>query len=183
MVRMTLQRWGLMGGALVLVAAMASCGRGQEKLAVDLIKEFPTAKKQPNEQVISLVDAKLGSETKPSIFVSEPGRITWHVAVPDNAWLKFSLGIKEEAWTTKGDGVKFLVFMSDGRTSDKLMDTDINPFGVPGDRRWRDFTLDLSQYAGETLDLIFTVYSGPPSGHDDRNGDLALWGAPRIVVR
>jgi hypothetical protein len=108
-------------------------------------------------------------------------RITWHVAVPDDGWFSASLGLREDAWTTPGDGVLFMVGVSDGKHFDELFNLVINPYGNPADRHWYPVSLDLSQYAGQTVDLICNTYSGPP-GHDDRRGDFALWAAPRIVV-
>jgi hypothetical protein len=45
--------------------------------------------------------------------------------------------------------------------------------------------VDLSEYSGETVDLYFNTNASPPHppGHDDRHGDLALWGEPRVVAR
>jgi hypothetical protein len=45
--------------------------------------------------------------------------------------------------------------------------------------------VDLSEYSGETIELFFNTNASPPSppGRDDRSGDLALWGAPRVVAR
>ena len=64
----------------------------------------------------------------------------------------------------------------------------MNPFGNASDKGWKEVVLDLSTYAGETVDLIFNTHSSAPPAPgtpptDDRNGDLALWGAPRIVVQ
>ena len=44
-------------------------------------------------------------------------------------------------------------------------------------------TLDLSEYSGETVDLFLNTNNSPPSHpqRDDPNGDLAVWGDPRIV--
>jgi hypothetical protein len=183
--------WLLIGGlvAVVGLAVWFFFRPGPGRLAVDLLKEFPAATKQPNAQAFVLIDAKLGNETKPSIFASEPGRITWHLTVPDNAWLKVSVGLKEEAWTQKGDGVYFFVAVSDGGPHyDVLVSLVVNPYANPSERGWRDLMLDLSQYAGSTVDLFFNTRSSPPptpgtAPHDDRNGDLALWGDPQIVVR
>jgi hypothetical protein len=184
--RMTRQRWFLAGCVLAAMIAGVCVfkSRGRERLAVDLVKEFSTAKKQPNAGAFSIIDATIAGITKRAIFTAQASRITWRITVPeDGPWLRVSLGLKEEGWTMPGDGVRFLIIMSDGKTSDNLMALDVNPYGNPSDRQWKEVALNLEQYAGETLDLMFTVYSGPPSGKDDRNGDLALWGAPRLVER
>ncbi len=43
--------------------------------------------------------------------------------------------------------------------------------------------VDLSAYAGEEVDLIFNTYAQPPGQRGDIRNDLAVWGAPEIVVR
>jgi hypothetical protein len=63
------------------------------------------------------------------------------------------------------------------------MNVMVNPFGNPGDRSWHDMTLDLSEYSGEKVSLFFNTNSSAPARppRDDRNGDFALWGEPRLV--
>ena len=43
--------------------------------------------------------------------------------------------------------------------------------------------VDLSAYGGEEVDLIFNTYASPPGKGSDQRNDLALWGAPEIVIR
>lgn len=179
---MTRRHAWLIAGVVVFVAAAAWFfgGRRQDQVVFDLMKEFPNAKKQPAD-AFSAIDATLSQTTKPSVFVAQPSRLTFqHVVIPENAWLKVSLGIKEEGWTIPGDGVTFFIIISDGKSPESLVTRELNPFGVSADRGWRDELLDLSEYAGETVDLIFNTRAG---SRNDTNGDLALWGAPRIVVR
>jgi hypothetical protein len=81
-----------------------------------------------------------------------------------------------------GDGVLFRILCTVGGTSDPLASVQLNPFANPSDRQWSELTLDMSQYGGQTVELIFLTNSSAP-GADNRNGDLALWGDPRIVVK
>ena len=138
--------------------------------------------------MFEVVDATLAGERLPSIFAKQPSRAGWSITVPDDAWLKVKLGLKEEAWTVQGDGVLFMVGVSTGSRFDELYTLVVNPFGNPSDKGWKEIVLDLSPYAGETVDLIFNTHPSPPPAPgtpptDDRNGDLPLWGAPRIVVQ
>jgi hypothetical protein len=175
---------------LLIVAAIVLVGlgawlylrSGAENVAVDLIGQFPGAKKQPNPEAFSLATTKLNDESKRAILMKNlPGtRLTWHVTVPDRGWVKTGLGLTEDSWKIQGDGVLFSIGVSDGKTYDELLSLTVNPFSNPSDRRWNEISLDLSQYAGETVDVIFNTRSGPK---DDRNGDFALWGEPRIIVR
>jgi hypothetical protein len=93
-----------------------------------------------------------------------------------------AVGLKPEAWEKPGDGVLFLVGVSDGRTYEPLFKQHLNPSANQGERRWIPVMVDLSAYAGEEVDVIFNTYNSEP-GKDDRQNDLALWGAPEIVIR
>ena len=103
--------------------------------------------------------------------------------MPDDGWLKLSLGLKPESWTIEGNGVHFYAGVSDGRAFEQLFTQTVNPFANASERRWIPVTVDLSAYAGEEMDVILnTVVSAPGAAPDDR-GDMPVWGAPEIVRR
>jgi hypothetical protein len=182
MARMTGRHAWLIGGVVAFVAAgfWFFGSRSQDHLIFDLMAEFPNAKKQPPD-VFSVLDATIAKSTRPAVFVAVPSRLTFQrVVLPENAWLRVSLGVKEEGWTMPGDGVTFGIVISDGKSPVSVMNLELNPFTVSADRGWRDELLDLSEFAGETVDVIFNTRAG---SRNDTNGDLALWGSPRIVVR
>ena len=183
----------LIVGGLVLVLLVVAWflfrSRSADNVAIDLVAQFATAKdKRPNPDVFEVVDASLAGERMKAIYAKQPSRIVYSLTVPQDAWLKVSLGLKEEAWTMQGDGVLFLIGASVGQNWSELFSLVVNPFGNPSDKGWKEITVDLSPYAGQTMDLVFNTYSspGPSPGQppkDDRNGDMALWGNPRVVVR
>lgn len=158
---------------------------GRENVSIDLIEDFAKAfEKKPNPEAFSIIDAKIGGVMKKAIFTKDLAgtRIIWEETIPDNAWLKVSFGILDEAWTQAGDGVVFSVGISVGSTYDALPSLAVNPYGNPSDKKWNDVEFDLSAYAGQTVHVVFKTNSSEP-GKDDRNGDLAVWGEPRIVIR
>lgn len=177
----------LVGVVVVVLAAWYFLRSGSgEHVAVDLVAQFPNAKdKRPVPDVFEVTEAKLGDRTLPAIFAKGPSRLVYAVTVPENGELKFSLGIKEEGWTVEGDGVLFRVLLGAGGPPEEIMNVMLNPYGNSSDRGWRDMSLDLSEFAGETVELFFNTNSSAPARppRDDRNGDLALWGAPRVVSR
>jgi hypothetical protein len=171
--------------AVVLVIGLAGwwvMRSGRENVAVDLVQQLSSAKRQPSPESFSVADITINNERKHSISVQNLAgtRVTWHATIPDNGWLKTSMAIREDGWTVNGDGVLFSVGVSDGQNYDELLSQMLNPFGNASDRRWNDISLDLSPYAGETVDIIFNTRSGPA---DNRNGDFAVWGEPRVIVR
>jgi hypothetical protein len=179
--------WFVLAGIIVALGlAWYFLRSGGERVAVDLIEQFPQAKeKRPRPETFSIVDATISGQTKKAILASEPSRLTYSVTVPNDAELKLSVGILEQGWTVPGDGVRFRVLVNDRQGSNELLVLDFNPFGNPADRGWHDLTIDLSEYAGETVDLLFNTNASPPQRppKDDRNGDFPVWAQPRIVGR
>lgn len=177
--------WLLIGVVVAVLAAWWFLrSGGGETVAVNLVDQFATATdKRPNPETFEIVQAKLGDRTMPAIFAKGPSRLIYTVTVPEKGALKFSLGIKEEGWTMQGDGVLFRVLLGAGGPPEEIMNVVVNPFGNPADRSWHDMTLDLSEYSGEKVDLLFNTNASGPSRppRDDRNGDFALWGEPRLV--
>src|SRR5918994_1160236 len=114
---------------LVVVAAGWFVFRRGSAEAVDLLAQFDQAEKKGG--TFTVVDATLGSETKKAIAAPPNGRITFRVRVPDDGWLKVSLGMKPESWTAEGNGVYFFAGVSDGRAFEKLFDQTLNPFANP----------------------------------------------------
>jgi hypothetical protein len=151
---------------------------------VDLVERFGEAQKRPGPELFSVVDASLAGVSRKAIAIQPTtgSRLTWKVRVPDDGWLWVSVGMRPEAWEQEGDGVKFLVGVSDGRAFEELFAQHLNPFANQGDRKWVDVRVDLSTYAGEDVEVIFNTYASPAGEPDTRN-DLALWGSPEIVVR
>lgn len=177
----------LLIAAVVVIAVVAGwmlLRPGNENVLLDLAADLGNAKdRRPTPDVFSVVNATLAGEELRAIHVAQPSRVKWDVTVPDNAWLGISLGLMPEAWTVKGNGVLFQIGVSDLTRYDELLSFVVNPFGNEADRKWHHLTIDLSPYAGKTVELIFNTLSSPPQVPDDRAGDLALWGAPRVFVR
>jgi hypothetical protein len=181
---MTWVRWFLLG----LVAGLAGLGawwrldHASQGIAADFVQQFETATvRRPAPDVFTIQEVTIASVTRPAITVQQPSRIAWDVTIPSNAWVETELGLKEEAWAVPGDGVLFRVGISlDGRY-DELAATVVNPYHVPDDRRWVPVSIDLSPYAGRAVSLVLNTASGLEG--DNRAGDLAVWGAPRLVTR
>ena len=162
---------------------------GGDRVAIDLLAQFPTAKeRRPSPDVFQTLDATLAGKRLPAIFAKQPSRIIWSVTIPDDAWLKVQVGLKEEAWTVKGDGVLFLIGVSTGQRFDEVYSLVVSPFSNPSDKQWKEIVVDLSPYAGQTVDLVFNTRASPTPAPgtppaNDTNGDLPLWGAPQIVIK
>src|SRR5688572_18253440 len=181
---MTWVRWFLLG----LVAGLAGLGawwrldHASQGIAADFVQQFDSATlRRPAPDVFTVGPVTIGSASLPSISVQQPSRIAWDVTIPNNAWMEAELALQEDAWTIPGDGVMFRVGISlDGRY-DELVARVVNPHHVAEDRGWVPVAVDLSPYAGRAVSLVFNTASGLEG--DNRAGDLAVWGAPRLVTR
>jgi hypothetical protein len=155
-------------------------------VAVDLVELFDSAKdRRPSPETFEVIDATIAGETRRAIFTRQSSRLVYSVQVPDNAELRVGLGLLEEAWTTPGDGVLFRILIGAGAPPEEVLNILINPYGNPGDRRWHDISIDLTEYAGETIDILFNTNASPDQRPpvNDTNGDLAVWGAPAVYTR
>ena len=173
---------------VVIIAGWWLFRRGGSRERIDLIEQFPTAQKRGvSGSAAEVTSIDLNGESQPAIAIP-PGagnssRLIWKVRVPDDAWLRVSLGMKPEAWDKEGDGVLFRVGVSDGRTYDELFTQHVNASANQAERRWIPVMVDLSAYAGEEVDIIFNTNSSPKDKGDDPRNDHALWGAPEVIVR
>jgi hypothetical protein len=176
----------VVGVVAALILGWWFFGRGRGSGAVDLIDRFAAAEKRPNAAAFAIEDVTIAGETKKSIVIVPPvvgTRLIIKTRIPDDGWLRVSVALKPEAWTLEGDGVRFMALVSDGRASDELFVQDINPFANATDRKWIPVMVDLSAYAGEEVDVILNTYGSAPGKGADLRNDLAVWGAPEIVVR
>ena len=150
---------------------------------IDLIATFATAEKRPPTGTFEVLDVDLNGDKKRAIFTVPTSRIIWRLKVPDDAWLRLSLGTKPESWEKEGDGVLFRIGVSDGRVFEDLITQHVDPFNNKGDRRWIPLNVDLSAYAGENVEVILNTDHSPKGRPADPRNDTALWGAPEIVIR
>jgi hypothetical protein len=152
-------------------------------VAIDLLAQFPAAEKRSNgqlETVFGIQDVAIKGETRRVIYMHPTSRLTYkHVAIPEDGWLTAYLAIKEDVWDkTDSDGVEFRFGVSDGREYEELVKQHVNPATVAGDRRWIPISVDLSAYAGQSVDLIFNTGAGANNAWD-----WAVIGEPAVIVR
>ena len=148
---------------------------------IDLLTMYDQAQKTAGN--FAVADATLAGDTRKAIATPPNSRVIFKVRVPDDGWLRVSLGVKPEAWDKEGNGVYFFGGVSDGRAFEKLFEQTLNPFANPSERRWIPVTVDLSAYAGEEMEIILNTRSSAASLPPDERNDLPLWGAPEIVRR
>jgi hypothetical protein len=153
---------------------------------MNLLDLYPQAEKRSStavEQAFALRDVTINGETRRAIYMHPTSRLTYqNVTVPSDAWLRMWVALQPEAWDKEGDGVYFRFGVSDKRTYDELVRQHVDPKNNENDRRWIPITVDLSQYSGLTVDLIFNTNTSLPGRGDNPANDWAVWGAPEIYV-
>jgi hypothetical protein len=167
-----------------LPAAWYARRGGEAPPVIDLVQKFPAAERKPagaGPDVFAVRDEKIAGETKRAIYAYPPTRITWHVTLPNDGWLRTSIGVDEQAWNREGDGVLFLIGISSGSGYETLLEQRLDPHASRADRRWVPVVLDLSKYSGRQVDIIFNTRTSLKG--DDRRNDFAYWGAPAVSLR
>src|SRR5688572_30117789 len=101
MARMKRALWVVAGVVAIGAVIVWLAGRERkETLVLDLATELPkTVRNLPRLDAFSVKDVTIGGVTKRAIVVDESSRLAWNLTVPENAWLKVSLGVREDAWT------------------------------------------------------------------------------------
>ena len=147
----------------------------------NFVNEFQHSQSSHAEQTSVSTQDSAGGVKKAALFEHPPvegyARVQYEVALPqmqsnENLILHFSIGLRDgvdfELPHTKPDGVQFAVEISDERRFE----------GVSEACRWAGHLIDLSDFAGSTVQVAFLTNC---NGAGNTNYDWALWGNPRVL--
>jgi hypothetical protein len=130
-----------------------------------------------------IYEPSIQGDREESIFqhplASGESEIIYNVSLPENAVLKFGIGMDPSVWNETVNGVEFVMKIEVGNTTQTLWSHYIDPKNVPEDREWQDFEVDLSAYAGTQVHIIFVTLPGPKN---DNSYDWAYWADPVILT-
>ena len=114
-----------------------------------------------------------------------------HPALSGSSWLEYTVDVGKgsvlsfdvatapESWDQPGDGVTFAVYVESDQGMEQIFSTYIDPKQDEADRRWHPHAIDLSEYAGQTVSIIFETGAGPAR---DYRYDWAGWGTLRLLA-
>jgi hypothetical protein len=120
----------------------------------------------------------LGPDRRPVLRMHPPSHVYYTVEVPPGAWLHAAAAMNPEVWQPdQGDGVLFIVRTIVDGVEETVYYQEIDPKNRPDDRRWHDFDVDLSPYAGRTITVLFITY--PLETND---WDWSVWGMPVLLT-
>jgi tetratricopeptide (TPR) repeat protein len=113
------------------------------------------------------------------LFMHPDSSARYMVGVPEVGTLAFGVALSPASWDQPGDGVTFAVYVESDQGTEQIFATYIDPKRDEAARRWHPYTLDLGEYAGQTVTLVFETGSGPAGDH---RFDWAGWGTPRLLA-
>ena len=147
----------------------------------NFVDEFQHSQSSDTEKTSASIQDSAGGIKKAALFGHPPAegytRIQYEVTLPqmesnENLILHFSIGLRDgvdfELPHTKPDGVQFAIEISDERRFE----------GVSEMCRWDEYLIDLSDFAGSTVQVAFLTNC---NGAGNTNYDWALWGNPRVL--
>ncbi len=107
---------------------------------------------------------------------SPPSRLRFRVDVPKGAHLTFSCGIVPESHDKPG--VEFVVKASRKGREETVFSSLLDPLQRPAHTLWVPADVDLSKYAGSSVDLVFETRGFEKTDDPKR----AFWGAPALIL-
>jgi hypothetical protein len=176
----------LLSVCFVMGAGTLGCRAGDAAIKTvkifDMLAAFPRATLEtPTPDHVSSGGFKVAGESHPGIFLHPTSSILFPpVHVPEEAVLKFKIGVMEDAWDKAGDGVEFTVFVQGpDNQKQKVYSRYIDPKNNPDDRHWFDEQIPLHSYGDQDLRVTFATGPGPANNAVD---DWGVWSEPQIVL-
>jgi hypothetical protein len=155
-------------------------GAGEGRRITD---DLLLALEKPGTQIAALEDWYVGVKwlnvrgCRPVLWMHPPSRISFTVAVPQEAELTFGVGVDSKVWEKQeSDGVEFEIVVATAKTIEQVYWRAVDPRHDPGDQRWFDEQIDLSSYAGQEVAITLITYP-----RKNNSWDWAGWSHPIII--
>ena len=141
------------------IALNAGAPGSFEILSISLVPKAAVYAEKP----LGITDLTREQQSRRSIFVHAPSRLTYRVAVPEGGRLDVGLGVLRD-----DQPVTFRVEAAEGGRSEVLLEEAYSDA-----ESWGQRSVDLSAFAGRTVTLSLGTEAAQP-------GTVAFWGAPVI---
>lgn len=177
-----------------IILSLSSCSPRRENIetqvAVDTETDFTLRMEEGdcvvgNAKLAQFQTGRINDITHWGIFEHAPCRIEFpDVYIGPEAYLEFSIGILEGAWSNPGDGVRFNIYaLIPSVTEAIIYSRYIDPKKNPGERRWIDERIAIDSIQDTTATIVFETQTGETSDSNDANSDWAFWANPRLVSK
>ncbi len=122
----------------------------------------------------------LASGARLALTAHPPARYQWTVQVPQDAVLRFEIGMDSACWELhRPESIRFSMGIERAFWTKALWSYGLSPKHRPEERTWLPFEVDLSEWAGKTVTLVFTTSAaGGPAEHA-----TVYWGRPHIALK
>jgi hypothetical protein len=137
----------------------------------------------PEGEMVEAQAWTIGNESQQVLFqhpaLAGASRISFPLHIEPGARLAFDTATAPDSWERPGDGASFTIIVNSGNGPQQVFSTYIDPKKDEFDRRWHSYTVDLNEFSGQDVLIIFETGSGPAG---DYRYDWAGWGEPRLLV-
>jgi len=126
----------------------------------------------------------IGTTTKNSLIAPSESLYKYQLKILKNSQLVFSYGIIPVSWKNLHP-TEFKIEIQNDDQSQTLFSEKLYPLTNPDHQKWQEAVIDLSQYEGKTIDILFKTNAVPANRDNLRNKIItyAAWGHPRIVSK
>jgi tetratricopeptide (TPR) repeat protein len=155
-----------------------------QKIFFNFLDNFPNSDLEnyiPNS--IQPGTLEIDGDVRSIKFQHPPSRVKYKLLLPNNPSLYFGIGMDPSVWSfEKGDGMTFTIFIqktSELDTLYQIFQKYIDPKNFRADRKWFDYKLNLDEFGGHEVNIIFDTHPGPL---DNSNFDWGGWSMPVLVA-
>jgi 4-amino-4-deoxy-L-arabinose transferase-like glycosyltransferase/tetratricopeptide (TPR) repeat protein len=185
-------------GEVITVSLSTTCGKNDncqhdwanwgelrllQPVAYNFLDHFSEAEQGLQESGdVRVITETINYESRPLLLQHPTSQVAYSLTLPLRSTLCFGYGMDPAVWSPdKGDGVEYNIYVSLAEEPSKLyrvFHDYIDPKNNPEDRRWFDERVDLSQFGGQAVKIIFEALPGPAG---DDSYDWGGWSWPVLV--
>lgn len=157
------------------------------KVLYDFTDMLPNAEiTQPEEGYVKQTYFSIDDDLRKTLQAHPPSKVSYRLRIPVDAILEFALGVHPSVWDrAEGEGIIFSIELTPLKIFGKkekifLSSHHLDPRRRLTDRKWHEFSVDLSRFANKKVVLSFTTNMKNNSSSDF---NTAGWAEPVIVSK
>lgn len=132
----------------------------------------------PFEKYVKKV--RIEGDTRSSLYLPEPGSISYDVLVPELGVLLFSYGLAPQVWNKEGYIHRFkIIIEKEDKDKKEIFEAKIDPLDM-SNKKWHEQKIDLSSYGGQKVKITFETKRLNES--ETLSMNFAIWGNPAIFT-
>ncbi len=115
----------------------------------NLIAEKPEVRETPDARFIDHADIDIGGDVRTVLLMHPPSRCCYRIDIRKNPSLEIAYAMFPSTYEMPGGGVRFMIEINGECIFDECIDAKANP----EQRRWFESKIDLTPWAGQTIEL------------------------------